>query len=370
MNTLIAAGVEYYVGRRLRLPDAVLARGVAARLRRGGVLTQKVGQLVASRPDIIDDPCLLAELRTLQCMQTSRGVYEASIAVVHIDERAGTATKRLRDPSVAADGAHLARWLWLATLFAHRVPQMLVLTDALRTLAQELDLAGEQAKNELFLASLRGCSVTRVPRTLTSSVDAVVMEYVPATLAKDLASAAPLALVNAFFREIVLSAISTGVLHLDLHAGNVGVSPDRTQVVVYDMGSISCVDRAVTCKACVTFAAATELVVLGDWARLAEHLVRGGILVSVRDVQNLRLMAGVAMQYAAGAATTADIGRCLRVVKGDVNVDHSVFQLMQCISILEGTCKVMNPSFNISGAFGHPAFAMRLASILERAFVA
>ena len=51
----------------------------------------------------------------------------------------------------------------------------------------------------------------------------------------------------------------------------------------------------------------------------------------------------------------------LREIKGDVNVDASVFQLVQSISILEGCCKVLNPDFNVGNAFT----GLRMMDMLE-----
>jgi len=364
------AGLEYVVGRRVGVPGPVLASRVSGHLKRGGVLSQKVGQLIASRPDIVDDVHLLKELRSLQSVETAPGVFEASIAIVQIDPVAGTATKRLRSATVAGDGTKLEFALHASKMLSLRVPQMAVITDALQTLIQELDLEGELKKNVMFVDSLAGCRTVQVPTTLTATADEVVMEYVPCILAKDVQQPPDLEVVNAFFREIVLSAVSSGVLHLDLHSGNVGVSLDGRRIVVYDMGSIRQVNSSVTCKACIAFVGAAEFTALGEWELLADHLVRKGIVVSVRDVANLKLMASVALQYSSGDATSTDIGRCMQTIKGDVNLDQSVFQLLQCVSILEGTCKVLNPAFNIAGAFTDSAFFLKMGDILERALMA
>ena len=364
------AGLEYFVGLKTGIPPKKLAGSVAARLKKGGVLTQKVAQIIASRPDVVTDAHMLRELRTLQSHETSPGVFEASIAVVHVDPTNGIAIKTLRDSSVHGDGKRLKAALKLAEFVSARFPQMNVVTDTLHTLAQELDLEAEYDKNALFISSLEGCVVTKIPVTISSTKDAVVMEYVPSTLAKDITTPVDIGVVNTFFREMVLAAVSTGILHLDLHSGNVGVSPDGRSIVVYDMGSIRKVDNRVTCKACVSFAGAAEFMTLGEWEQLASHLVQNGILVSVKDVSNLKLMAEVAVRYSAGDATTVDIGRCMQVVKGDVNLSYSVYQLMQCMSILEGTCKVLNPGFNVSEAFSSASFFLRFGQIIETAILA
>jgi predicted unusual protein kinase regulating ubiquinone biosynthesis (AarF/ABC1/UbiB family) len=365
VHHLLIAGVEYFAGKKGGVPSRLLASRVASRVKQGGVLSQKIAQLVSARPDIIVDADIMREFRSLQSLERSPGVHEASIAVVHIDGR--NAIKRLRDPDVLREGSSLLRLLALASVASRVFPQMRVVCDALDTLLQELDLASELKKNELFRESLNGCEVTVVPETLSSCSDEVVMRYVPSVLAKDLASPADIETVNAFFRDIVVSSIRTGVLHLDLHSGNVGVSPDGRHIVVYDMGSVRQVDRSLTCSACVSVAGALEHLWLEDWGALADHLVRKRIVTSVNNVDNLKIMVSVASAYAEGSATYVDVGKSMQVVRGDVNLDASIFQLVQSMSILEGCCKVLNPKFNMNAALRGGGLFMDFVEIIENA---
>jgi predicted unusual protein kinase regulating ubiquinone biosynthesis (AarF/ABC1/UbiB family) len=349
---LFAAAGTYYAQTNKGVPGHLVAADVSRIIRNGGVVTQKVAQIVASRPDIITDPFLLTELRELQSREISPGVHQASIATVTLDRKKGVAIKRLNDDDVLAEGRSIA--IALALLRPLRnVGQMAVCVDMLDTLLNELDFKSEFRKNERLRDALRRSDVVEVPRTLSSTDTEVVMDIVDSVLVKDLGdSEVPIDLVNAFFRDMTMAAMRTGVVHLDLHSGNVGVSSDSRKVVVYDMGSIREVDIRTARKAFGAMFRASELLFFEDWDGLARHLVANKLVIEVRKVRNLKLLTEVSLRYARGEATSVDIGMCLQEIKGDVNLDASIFQLVQSVSILEGCCKVMNPAFNVAGSFG------------------
>lgn len=349
---LFTAAATYYVQTKKGVRGDLVAAEVSRIIRKGGVVTQKVAQIVASRPDIITDPFLLMELRELQSREISPGVHQASIATVTLDRDKGVAVKRLNDEAVLADGRNIAVTLALIRSFRN-FGQMATVVDMLDTLLNELDFKSELRKNERLRQALRRSDVVQIPRTLSSSDTAVVMDIVDSVLVKDLGdSKVPIALVNAFFKDMTMAAMRTGVVHLDLHSGNVGVSLDMRKVVVYDMGSIRQVDIRTARKAFGAMLRASELLFFEDWDGLAKHLVSNKLVIEVRHVRNLKLLTEVSMRYARGDATSVDIGMCLREIKGDVNLDASIFQLVQSVSILEGCCKVMNPAFTVAGSFG------------------
>lgn len=353
---LLHAGCHFFAGSRLGTPGKRLAVETAAIVREGGVVAQKVAQIVAARPDLVSDVDLLAELRELQSREISPGVHRASIATVTLDRTRGVAVKRLNDDGVVSEGRAIARLMAFVRPF-RRNPQVSVLADVLETLCHELDFESETDKNALLRRSLPPRSCVRVPVTLRSSATEVEMEIVESTLVKDLrGERVELGLVRRFFKEMATSAVRTGVVHLDLHSGNVGVDAGRSRVVVYDMGSVRQIDAAVAKAAFSAMLQASEHLFFEEWDELARHLVEKRIVIEVRDVANLRLVARCAGRYARGEATSLDIGRCLRRIKGDVNLDASIFQLVQSVSLLEGCCKVMNPDFHVADALALNVF--------------
>ena len=360
---LLSAAVQYRVNRYLGVPSKQNAAAVAAIIKRGGMIAQKIVQIVASRPDVITDVDLLLELRELQSRQIMTDVHQASIATVTIDREDDVAVKRLNDPAMLSDSKLIGVALWLMQPLA-RHPQLAVCVDMLETLSNELDFESELSKNCAIRGALSKSSVVVIPKTLRSSKTEVVMEIIDSVLVKDIGSDyVRLDLVHQFFKDMTMAAVRTGVVHLDLHAGNVGITPDD-RIVVYDMGSIRTVDIAVTRRSFSAMFQASEMLFFEDWPALAKHLVSSRIVIEVREVRNLRLLTKVSTKYARGEATSAEIGMCLREIKGDVNLDASLFQLIQSMSILEGCCKVMNPAFNLADAFP-PETMLEMFALME-----
>lgn len=363
-GSVIYAAAQYHALTRLGERPETVASKVATTIREGGVVPHKMAQIAASRPDVVSDKYLLRELRSLQSKEIRPDVHEASIATVTLDRTTGLATKRIKDAAVLRDGDVLNAWLSVLRVFAS-VPNVAVCVDMLETLSNELDFESEKRKNELLRASLSRSDVIVVPETLHSGRDSVVMRIEDSVLGKDLKEPVPLAVVLNFFRDMTMAAVRTGVVHLDLHSGNVGFNEKSGMVVVYDMGSVRSVDTAVTRRAFLAAFHATELLFFEDWEGLAKHLVSSKVVIDVRDIRNLRQLTDVSMRYAQGKATAVDIGECLRDMKGDVSLHASIFQLIQSVSILEGCCKVLNPDFTISEALMTGAALGDLMELLE-----
>lgn len=364
----LLGGVEYAWARHTGMtPSAAVARHVIVRVKQGGLVAHKIAQLVAARNDVIDDPDVLREFRSLQSREREPGVYEASIATVRVNLADNTAVKQLRCRSILAQRRSLATWLWAMRLLAARDKRFLICVDALDTLLQEIDLRAEKAKNELFRSSfdsIDASGVVQIPKTLSADDTRVVMEYMPSVLANDLDAAIDLATVNSFFRDVVLAAITTGVVHADLHTGNIGYAPESGSIVIYDFGSIRQLDTRVISRVCRALVLACEHIFFEDWVALSRHLVANDIVSAVDDVENIRKVVAVAMQYSSGGATSLDIGRCMQEVKGDVALSESIFQLVQSISVLEGSCKVLNPEFCISDAFADARYVLRFVQLV------
>ena len=361
---VVYAAVQYQALTRMGERPESVASKVAETIRAGGVVPHKMAQIAASRPDVITDKHLLRELRCLQSTEIRPDVHEASIATVTLDRTTGLATKRIKDAGVLRDGETLKAWLAVLRVF-QRVPNVAVCVDMLETLSNELDFKSEKRKNELLRSSLSRSDVVIVPETLLSDKDSVVMRIQDAVLAKDLEEPVPLAVVLGFFRDMTMAAVRTGVVHLDLHSGNVGYDSTSGRIVVYDMGSVRSVDTEVTRRAFLAAFHATELLFFEDWDGLARHLVERKVVIDVKDTRNLRRLTDVSVRYAQGHATAVDIGECLRDIKGDVSLHASIFQLIQSVSILEGCCKVLNPDFTISESLMTGASLGDLMEVLE-----
>lgn len=352
MLNIALAGVEYAVGKKLKLRSSMINRHVSNRIRQGGVISTKLCQIAASRSDIFSDTDLRDELRKLQSSQVSDVEFSASIAVVTIDRKANTATKRVKSEKVLDEVLVIERlYRWARWIFPESA-QIDMLGDVVNTVCQEVDMASEKRKNEMIRNVWSEFEEIVVPLTYKACDEYVVMEYVESTLVKDITEPVELELVNSFFRDVSKSLITTGIAHMDLHTGNVGLSLDGEHIVVYDMGSIveirtSAVDRMLNSSL-----ECAESLFFEDWDSLAQQVLESGLIVSIDDPMNLKLVVQTSIRYMDGDAGSRDMYECFRKVKGDATLTADFIQVIQCLTLLESTCKEMNKEFKIRGAIG------------------
>jgi predicted unusual protein kinase regulating ubiquinone biosynthesis (AarF/ABC1/UbiB family) len=109
--------------------------------------------------------------------------------------------------------------------------------DFEKTVADELDFSKEVSNIELFSNIYKYNQNVRVPRVIPelSGKDHIVMEYIPSDPIKKCKNPMTVSenLMNTFIEQILYN----GVIHGDLHAGNIGIREDN-QLVMYDFGNI------------------------------------------------------------------------------------------------------------------------------------
>jgi predicted unusual protein kinase regulating ubiquinone biosynthesis (AarF/ABC1/UbiB family) len=357
------AAATYVIGSRVRVESKPsLAARTANIVKSGGVVPTKMAQIIALRSDVFADEHLLRELRSLQSRRVDEDTF---VATVRIHRDTNVAVKSIKCESVLRDAGALRMLAIALRVIVHFAPKhpsaSLLLT--VHMLLREVDLREELDKNRMITGAFPSDTVIKIPRTYESDALSARMEYVPSVLAKDLTSPVDIDLVNRFFADIVYAAVSAGVLHMDLHSGNVGHDGDR--IVVYDMGSVHKISKALIWRTCCAAMEGVECVLFGDYERLSDSLHDQGLLTSLNDLDSLRKIMDVAFAYAAGEITASGIAKCMRQVGGDVGIDPALYQLIQSMSLLEGTCKVMNPAFTLKNAMNTVHFVRRMPPALE-----
>lgn len=316
---------------------------VAARVPRFGVVGLKCAQIVANRPDAPLSPDVRAALGSALARADGRGGVRASFGTVVRRPCDGAAVKRANSPGVHA---RLSAVAWVARAVA---PEMASIV--MDPLVSEAAFEDERDKNAALRSAWRGAPHIVIPRVRESSRTEVVMDFEGSELVKDLQRPVPARSVNALFRALVWKMLTTGVLHCDLHAGNVGVrrSGRAWEFVIYDFGSI----RSIPPPSEGGLGAAVgmlESAALGDWecvvriARARGMLVRG-------SAEQVRTLVSATSSYAMGLATLSDLQPEFARTGGEVAVEPGIGALFAAIASLDGTCKRMNPSFSIARAW-------------------
>ncbi|MEV5569961.1 AarF/ABC1/UbiB kinase family protein [Spirillospora sp. NPDC052269] len=316
--------------------SARVAGEVAGLLERLGGAFVKAGQLLATRVDLVGEPFAAALGRLHDDVRagaapplperfrdwTARPVAGGSVAVVYRawppadapDDR--PVALKVKRPGVAAEIAGDLALLGCAARVAarlpglRRVPLAEILDELGGLLLAQLDFRAEAENLARLRDALADEADVLVPAPLPEwcDDDVIAMEFVPgldrrtpANLPPEARRARATTLVRAVYRLLFVD----GLVHVDLHHGNVYFLPDGT-VVLLDAGLV----RRFSAAARHGFAEFFGGMVRGDGGVCADALLattRGGVRGGVRGV-------GVRGAGVRGAGGVRDVGGFRREV--------------------------------------------------------
>lgn len=370
------------LGRRLRLAfsDA-------------GVTFVKLGQMLATRPDLIG-PDLARELGRLQAdsppepwdeiaatLRTEVGpgwrerftafdeepLAAASVGQVHraaLHDGSPVVVKVQRTRAAQQVRADLdillrmARWLERTTVWGRALGVRSLAEGFAASLDEELNYRTEAA-NAAAVAAGTGTgpdSLVRVPATYPDLTTArvLVMELVDGTplsradAADGLDNETRERLADALLRAVLTQVLDTGVFHADLHAGNVLVERDgpHTRLALLDLGSVGRLDRT-----------AREAV-----GRLLFAVDRGDSLGAVDalcdvidppsdlDDRTLEREVGAVIsraQTGGGGASSVFADLFSLVIRHGFTVPPQVAAAFRALGALEGTLQALHPGLDL-----------------------
>ena len=217
----------------------------------------KIGQFIGNRSDLFGKD-VSDELSKLQNQTKSfkaikpKGVYHmdpeplasASIAQVHLGKLTDgrLVAVKIKRPNVDSDLKEELKGIKdVLSISKFFMPEMSLLRDWFedfeKTVADELDFSKEVSNIQFFYDMYRYNKSVRVPRVIPelSGRDHIVMEYLPSKPIKTCENPIEVSenLMNTFIEQILYN----GVIHGDLHAGNIGIR-DESQIVMYDFGNV------------------------------------------------------------------------------------------------------------------------------------
>lgn len=389
-GSAVELGLRLTVG---RAPPAAVGAWLVDRLPRLGMTFVKLGQLASTRPDVFGEdvcaslkglrdrvaPMTLAEVQATLIREHPRGaelaarmqskpVASASIGQVHLGRlpdgrqvaikvrRPGIADSmhadvelleslvRLREACGAQNTAHARR----------------LLRDMASHLSYETNFVAEASNLRRFRKLLRvhGPPGIVIPRTVDEYCceSVLVMEYAPSTCLLQLAPVAATTTgdrssssgeANTTGRRVATTLMDglfaqifhLGLVHGDPHPGNLGLLPDG-QVVMYDFGNV--IDLT-TQERYVAKVLIWQLI-LGDVDGAAQSLQALG--AEIDDYDALRELLGVYRAYAG----TLDVALIRDSHDPEaplpVRLPDKLMRLLRACSMLEGTCKRVDPAFN------------------------
>lgn len=334
-------------------------------LETSGPMYIKIGQFIGNRPDLFGKD-ISEEVAKLQNQATSitfkpekpKGIYSmdhepvasASIAQVHkgvlkdgrlvalkikrpgVDEQL---TKELDDIRVAFDLSKMfnSEFTLLQDWFS----------DFEKTVIDELDFSKEIDNIQFFCDMYRDNTNIRVPRVIRelSGSNYIVMEYLPSMPIKTCKNPASVsdALMNTFVEQILYN----GVIHGDLHAGNLGVSKTTEdlseRIVMYDFGNVIRIPDF--------YQKAMREVLVACQNRNSKALLQAmsDMGMKIRDREAAKTFADKFFVY----LDTLD-PKSFSYTEDDIMVpielDTITLTIIRTHSLVEGICKEIYPQFN------------------------
>jgi ubiquinone biosynthesis protein len=344
----------------------------------------KMGQLVASRSDLFpkemvcelsslhDDvpPCAFTDVRRIVERELNgsledlfidfspQSVSSASIGQIHI----ATLKKwpdtplaiKVQRPNISdefkQDMDSIVLFTWIAKTIMPHKKEMTdlynVLSQSRRFIENELDFCKERDNLLSMRHAFKDDPHILIPRVVKSiSTERILaMEYIASSKFENTND------VNRVTRRLVKSmvngALRHGLLHGDLHPGNIGMSLRDDRIVLYDFGLVLDIDPNVV-------KTLTNCVLTSNIDMLFEVLVSNN-LVYVDDPVLGTIQLKRMIKYVIDYILSLDIDRFIQNLSNDVtlnseklcfHVDSKLFLMSRTMALLEGTCTSIDKSF-------------------------
>ncbi len=207
-----------------------------------------------------------------------------------------------------------------------------------RTIDKELDFRNEILNLKKFREMYRWDEDVIIPKVYpsVSSENVIVMEYVPSD--KSIFNSERL--IDMFVEQILFE----GVIHGDLHGGNIGFSGKN--LVMYDFGNIIYISPKYQ-QAMREFIMALQM---KDVDKTIDAMSKMGM--NVRSIDGTRIFIKKFFNY----IETLDIKSFKFsadeiIDKVPVEVDSTTFTILRSFSLLEGLCKKRDPNFKYEDIF-------------------
>jgi ubiquinone biosynthesis protein len=369
---------------------APLAPDYAGGLKACGPAAVKLGQALATRPDLVGE-AVAADLRRLQddlepvpwpmiAAELDRALAggwrahfreieekpagSASVAQVHKAVTHGgaqVALKVLRPGIEERFRRDLASYAWAADRlealggeFARLRPRQVMATFQQWTFA-ELDLRREAGNASELREAVRGAPDVMVPRVFWEHTTrrTLALEWVDGVKLTDLAAVAASGadrrrLARAVVDGFLAQAIGRGFFHADLHQGNLMLASDG-RIALLDFGIMGRLDR----RARVYLAEILYGLIVGDYARVADIHFEAGYVPAWHDRGEFATALRAVGEPIRGRATAEiSVGGLLdglfAITRSfDMETQPHLLLLQKTMVMVEGVASALDPDINM-----------------------
>jgi predicted unusual protein kinase regulating ubiquinone biosynthesis (AarF/ABC1/UbiB family) len=373
------------------VPVAQRGPWLQKRIEQMGPTYVKLGQFMASRPDVLgDDKVLVSTLKNLQDSvdplpwDTVKGIIDASgfardfeyiqqiplasasIGQVHMATllNGKQVVIKLKRPGVAEEIAMdmdvIETYLGiLALLVGANNPKVLdskrVVCDIKNMILKETDFINEVVNMELMYNTAPKAQA-RVPRAYKRlcGKNTIVMEYIPSVklTAKGNGASAKSAVAYALMDLFIQQFLQHGVLHGDPHEGNVALGSDAgdgevPSFVLYDFGHIVQLDSKLrSLMKMLVFEIMIENV-----DGVVDVLKKMPDIIEIRDESTVRSYISKYIEY----VKSIDV-KVLKSIAVDsesmpIKFSNTIFEIVRVFGIIEGICLELDPTFEYEKVF-------------------
>lgn len=208
-----------------------------------------------------------------------------------------------------------------------------------------MDFANEARNYARFRSSLADLPWVRVPRVLASGPDHLVLEYVPSR--KPDGSQRSPQMAAKLMVCVATQVLRNGLVHADLHAGNVGLG-DGGSLVFYDLGAMLDVSALRGNMLGLVRAAA-----VGDVDALIDTLTDMGVIARAGCTpgsrRKLRKLFASTLSYMtcmqAGEFSMEDQAFLMHNDRQVVRLEATYVYLTRTLSMAEGVARSLDPDF-------------------------
>jgi ubiquinone biosynthesis protein len=348
-----------------RRPDKIRRQ-----LEKSGVLYVKVGQWVSTRTDIFDASitdefeklrnesdsmpfmeCALAfqnsgfnfdcvdytPISTGSVAQVHKCVYQGQVVAVKLQRTS-------KHQEVQMDASLMQYLVRQATnIVGHQghSDALTSLYEVLGSVEMEFDFKEEARVMRRFHRFYGDRSDIKIPGVIASSDTCIIMEFVETVPFQSSSTV----LMRMFFDQL----FNLKILHTDMHPGNVAMTPDGKRVVLFDYGSSMVVKE--TLALCIK-----QLMVAwanGDTSVMVDYMVQYG-MIQREPTSDERVQLQEFLTFVLQYVEHTDIGQFAEGIKtivspaaSSIQFDPQLFLMFRTFTLLEGTCKALDPDFTI-----------------------
>jgi predicted unusual protein kinase regulating ubiquinone biosynthesis (AarF/ABC1/UbiB family) len=207
-------------------------------------------------------------------------------------------------------------------------------------LLSELDFKNEIRNLAFFRDVYRDRTDVKIPRPYSklSSEDVIVMDYTPSAQIQKPFKAERL--INMFLEQLLYE----GVIHGDLHMGNIGLDAKSNAVVLYDFGNVIRVTDAY--KRAIrdfVYGVQTENIDV-----VLDNMYKMGMTIRDKDVTKIFIKQYFdylkTLDLRSFTINSPEIRE--KASKVPVELDTTTLVILRTYSLLEGLCKELNPRFS------------------------